>query len=479
MQNQMQIRFIKFYPVLLFILNLTAKLLFMTKQGLGLDEPFSIYHAQFPFSEIINQLANYNNPPLFEIVLHPWIKMFGLSAFSVRLLPTLFAALCPVALFYFGKSHFSTTVAIGSSLVLSGSTLLNFYAHDCRVYSLFLLLSILSMHFFLLLLNNKRIEPRFILVGSLLIYAHYFGIIVLLIQALFLLLFHREKIRMMIRPFVVITLFFSWHLYALAARFNESVSNGTWVEAPDGISSLYNMIWAFSNEPVVTVVCIALLAFGIVRLLINRNQAKYTPAHKLVLLWFLVPYLGMFLVSFSVPVYLSRYLIFVIPAYYVLLTEIINRLNLSNKVKMTATGVLVALFLLSTRLNPDKKHDPSDAMKMLVLLNNPHTLVVATPKDFLPTLAYYYNINYFQTVKTGSEYHLTDSLLKSDHVYLVNNPGELKEVNFSKFNKVLVFNGGHSSKPLIDTLTKKHRLITRLNFKDSYQIAVLMPGKKP
>jgi CRISPR/Cas system-associated endonuclease Cas1 len=82
-------------------------------------------------------------------------------------------------------------------------------------------------------------------------------------------------------------------------------------------------------------------------------------------------------------------------------------------------------------------------------------------------------------VKTGSEYHLTDSLLKSDHVYLVNNPGELKEVNFSKFSKVLVFNGGHSSKPLIDTLTKKHRLITRLNFKDSYQIAVLMPGKKP
>ncbi|MCE3260659.1 MAG: putative rane protein, partial [Bacteroidetes bacterium] len=139
-------KWLPFFPLFVFLLNLILKFLYLTTQEIAHDEPFSIYHAQFGISTLIDQLKGYNNPPLFEIILHYWIKLFGISPLSVRMLPLLFGALGPVALYYFVRKHFSVRTAIVSSLLLSFSTLLVYYSHDCRVYTLFMLLSILSMH---------------------------------------------------------------------------------------------------------------------------------------------------------------------------------------------------------------------------------------------------------------------------------------------------------------------------------------------
>src|SRR3954468_23777111 len=103
---------IRYFPVILFVLNFFTKLVFLTSQEIALDEPFSIYHAQFPVFVIIEQLKGYNNPPLYEIILHFWIRLFGISPFSVRLLPMLFACLSPVALFYFAKNYFPLRTAV-------------------------------------------------------------------------------------------------------------------------------------------------------------------------------------------------------------------------------------------------------------------------------------------------------------------------------------------------------------------------------
>ncbi|MHB8261733.1 MAG: glycosyltransferase family 39 protein [Bacteroidia bacterium] len=136
-----------YFPILLLLLNVFSKSLYLTTDAISLDEPFSIYHAQFALPTILKQLANYNNPPLFEIVLHFWISLFGISPSAVRTLPALIACLCPLLLYYFAKRNFSIRVGVVSSLLLTFSNLLLFYSHDCRVYSLFVLLSLASFYY--------------------------------------------------------------------------------------------------------------------------------------------------------------------------------------------------------------------------------------------------------------------------------------------------------------------------------------------
>src|ERR1700756_4288998 len=188
---------VPYFPVFLFLLNIWLKCLHLTAAAIGHDEPFSIYHAQLNINTLLEQLNNYNNPPLFEIILHFWIKLFGISPLSVRLLPAIFASLCPVLLYYFAKRNFSLRVGIISSLLLTFSDLLLYYSHDCRVYSLFVLLTLLSFYYYLEIICSDRVtlfkQILFLVFSTLLIYAHYFGFFVLIIQGAHLLFFHRKQ----------------------------------------------------------------------------------------------------------------------------------------------------------------------------------------------------------------------------------------------------------------------------------------------
>src|ERR1700758_4354644 len=181
---------VPYFPILLFLLNLGLKLWHLTTAAIGHDEPFSIYYAQSSLSALFEELEKGNNPPLFEVILHFWIKLFGISPFSVRMLPTLFACLCPVVLYYFAKRNFYLRVGIFSSLLLTFSDLLLYYSHDCRVYSLFVLLTLLSFYYYLEIICSNRTtlfkQILFVVFSTLLIYAHYFGFFALIIQGIHL-----------------------------------------------------------------------------------------------------------------------------------------------------------------------------------------------------------------------------------------------------------------------------------------------------
>ena len=101
-----------FFPFILFLISFCLNRFFLIETPVSLDEPYSIYHAQFTIRAIWHQLQNGNNPPLFEILLHGWIKLFGVSSFSIRLLPCFFASLCPPALFMFARKYFSFAVSV-------------------------------------------------------------------------------------------------------------------------------------------------------------------------------------------------------------------------------------------------------------------------------------------------------------------------------------------------------------------------------
>ena len=145
-------------PIGLVLINIIIKSIYLTDQSVSHDEPFSLYHAQFDFWTLIDFLKKYNNPPLYEIILHYWIKVFGISELAIRALPMLFSSLSVLFIYKIGKSFFDIRVGLAASLLFTFSSFQIWYAHDCRVYSLFLLLTVMSMYFFFKLITGPRIR---------------------------------------------------------------------------------------------------------------------------------------------------------------------------------------------------------------------------------------------------------------------------------------------------------------------------------
>lgn len=432
------------FPLILFLINILIKLMFLTRQDIGLDEPFTIYHAQFGFGTIIEQLKNYNNPPLYELLLHGWMKLFGVSPVAVRTLPLLFASIAPVVLYHFGKRHFSQRIAVVSSLLLSASSLLTYHAQDCRVYSLFVLLGILSMHFFLNLLSEEKRKWKdilcFIFCNILLIYSHYFGILLIFFQALYVLFYYRQwALKFLAYYFVVIVLYLP-HLIVLFGRIGISAKKGTWIQPPSGIESLYNMLWSFSNSPVITVTCLLLLAVGFFAWF--KNGKKIHEPNVLILLWFLLPFFGLFVISYWVPVYISRYLVFAAPAYYILLAICIETAFKETKWQTIVASGLVIGFVLSTDLNPDKKQNIAATLEVVKQKKDENTLVVVSPFDFLSSFAYHYNRAAFSAVSDNREYHLMDSLLRAENIFVVNSIEDIGYPDLGQYQQVIYLGVG-------------------------------------
>src|SRR5690606_18065489 len=129
--------------------------IYLDSNPIELDEPFSIFYSQMEIGEIINGLKDGNNPPLYELFLHFWIKIAGISPFAVRFPSLLFSVLTVFFMYLISKKVFNTRVAILSVVLVSFSNYHLFFSHEARVYSLFTLLTTVSFYLLILIIEKK------------------------------------------------------------------------------------------------------------------------------------------------------------------------------------------------------------------------------------------------------------------------------------------------------------------------------------
>jgi uncharacterized membrane protein len=414
-----------YFPILLVLLNLILKFLFISSTSIGGDEPFSIYHAQTDVSAIIDLMKSENNPPLHFLILHFWIKLFGISAFSVRFLSVIFSSLAALVIYQIGNKFFSFATGVIGSLLFSFSNLNILLAHEARVYSLFVLLASLSMYYFLNIYHNKSkisYYILFLLCNTLLVYAHYFGFFIIISQTLVVLLV--KDVRKTILTYYLIYLLLLFCLYipnviVLISRFSVS-SQGTWVGKPNGITAIYDMFWAFSNQPVTTVFCIALLIIAIIKMILCWKRTDKSNNIKIILIWFAFPFLFMFVISYFLPMFLNRYLIFVTPAYYLTIAFSVNFVIQNKRYQNLIYGMFILLFLSTFNPDPDNKSRAIEIVEKIKTLKDKKTSVIICHSYFMLNFAYYYSKEIFSEVDNGNLYKILGKRLGDELIFPIN-----------------------------------------------------------
>jgi len=154
---------------------------FWTRSDLWLDEALTVNIAGRPLHELPSYLRRDGAPPLFYVLLHVWMGVFGHSDVAVRALAGLFGVVTVPLAWLAGRRLGGTSAAWAAMLLVATSPFAVRYATETRMYSLVALLTVLGF----LALDRALRAPRagnLVAVGAvaaLLLYSHYWSIYLL------------------------------------------------------------------------------------------------------------------------------------------------------------------------------------------------------------------------------------------------------------------------------------------------------------
>jgi hypothetical protein len=162
--------------------GLVAVLAFLWGRGrqvwFWIDEGIAVGVASQPLAEIPSSLRLDGSPPLYYFLLHLWMSLFGSSEAATHTLSLLFAlAVVPAAL-WAGWSLFGRRTGWMCALVAALNPFISVYANETRMYSLVTLLALLTTATFLhaFVFGKRRYLPAFVVVLTLLVYTHSWGL---------------------------------------------------------------------------------------------------------------------------------------------------------------------------------------------------------------------------------------------------------------------------------------------------------------
>ena len=149
----------KIYLILL--LGLLLRLISLN-QSLWLDEGIQWWASStFSIPHLATEYIKGDfNPPLYHVILHIWIKIFGVSEISLRF---------PSVLFGLGTVYFVYKIGGHKAALLAATApLLIYYSQEARMYSLSAFAVTATIYFML-----KRQKLPYVIFLSLALYSHY------------------------------------------------------------------------------------------------------------------------------------------------------------------------------------------------------------------------------------------------------------------------------------------------------------------
>src|SRR5437588_1131637 len=164
------------------LLLLTAISVFMRTRILGgqfwMDEALSTGIASHSLSAIPGVLHHDGSPPLYYLVLHVWISVFGSSESATHVLSLLLGLLTIPAGAWAAWSLFGRRAGLVAAVLFALNPFITAYSQETRMYTLMALLGLLATAGFIhgFIYRRRRFLILFGVCQALLLYTHAWGI---------------------------------------------------------------------------------------------------------------------------------------------------------------------------------------------------------------------------------------------------------------------------------------------------------------
>jgi mannosyltransferase len=300
----------------------------LTAAAIWGDEGSSLLLSEYAVDDLWFHAAHDVHPPLYFFMLRGWIELFGDGIWSIRGMSAIPGVLA-VGLGVWLTRQLSTRRAA----VLAGVLLALFpsavrYSQEVRMYSLlavWLLGATLALVYWVRQPERTRYLVAYVLLMVAGFYTHYFTALCVLVHWAWLGLLCRSQApgqRLLARPAwwcanaVIVALYLPWlpNLLDLVQHVEQLKVGGDigW-EDPVTLTSVPSMIWQFVLQdegvgfwaPLFWLFPLSLVA--VVGVTAWKDRENYRPAHLLAL-FFMLPLLLVYGVSFVSPVFIERYL---------------------------------------------------------------------------------------------------------------------------------------------------------------------------
>jgi 4-amino-4-deoxy-L-arabinose transferase-like glycosyltransferase len=353
-------------------------------QSLWDDEAKSVWVSSWSVTEILIEQSQHEHPPLHYLLLHFWMPLAGESEFSVRFVSLFFGLLSVPVIYKLGKALGNARLGLLAALVAAIAPFWVYFSQETRMYTTVTFFSLSAVYFFARILRGHRkwIGGRqlglglwlgYILTTLCSLYSHYFALLAVVVENLFLVALWRRYRSLMkswaLAQVVVALLLLPWLTFMAVGVISLETSQpertaligpnapaygliATWLEGWRGRKSLVNVfrtcLIAFglgeSAQPNLKLPLAAafliILVVGTVSLAKDRSSWEVAP---FLLLYLIVPILLGYLTAFPAErPYWSKYFIVASPAYYLLVAAGLVALWKKNIGLLIASLIFVA-----------------------------------------------------------------------------------------------------------------------------------------
>lgn len=390
------------------LVGLFFRLYDLSGESIWLDEGLSIEFANLNLSQIF--FLHDTSPPLYYILLHWWIHLFGISEFSVRFPSAILGCLSVFMMYKIGSQLFDNYTGIFSSLLMAFSVFHIQYSQEARTYSLTVLLTLFSMYFFIKLLREMSYINLigYVIFSILLIYSHIYGLFIIIAQNIHFIvlsLISREPRKLNIIKWsstqsLLILLFAPW--ISTFANQVAKVQEDYWITKPNIATIIFSFKTYSSESILLLLLFLALLPFSFISYeklqgnMEGKNFFKSLESYQwrirllntdkvyFLFIWMITPVILPFIISrLSQPIYVTRYTIVASSAFYLLVARGISNMQ-SKHVKSIAIGIVIILSLLSVRgyYNNINKEQLREAAEYIKTYANAGDMLLFTPSYY-------------------------------------------------------------------------------------------------
>ena len=352
-----------------------------------IDEALSVGISSHPLTDIPHVLRLDGSPPLYYLVLHGWMAIFGKGESATHALSLVFALLAIPASWWVGRLLFDRRAGWALAVLFAVNPFLTQYAQETRMYSLAVLLGLLTTALFVRAFVQGHRRERFAFgVGlALMLYTHNWTLFYALAAGCALLVVAREAteprrvLRDGIEAFgLALLLYVPWIPTFL---FQAAHTGAPWAQTPSWSALIHAPDRALGGQGGTIAL---LLAGGVGAAAMVRMRGRQRAAIAALIVLAVLPVLSAWLYSQVSSAWATRYLAIAVAPLLVFGGVALSR---AGNLGLVALGLLALISLGNG--SPSTKTNVHYVATSVLPIMRPDAVVISTQPEQIPVLYRY------------------------------------------------------------------------------------------